>query len=62
MPFAVEAVVVAFGDSIAEGNIYLLNDPYRGKTGTPGCHFRQRDRNSHTCAGIRLPPTLSSTR
>lgn len=30
MPFAVEAVVEAFGDSIAEGNVYLLNDPYHG--------------------------------
>ena len=30
MPFAVQAVLDAFGDSIADGDIYLLNDPYHG--------------------------------
>ncbi|HWT09922.1 MAG TPA: hydantoinase B/oxoprolinase family protein [Roseomonas sp.] len=35
MPFAVQAVVEAFGDSIAEGDIYLLNDPYHGGSHLP---------------------------
>ncbi len=35
MPFAVEAVVEAFGDPIAEGNVYLLNDPYHGGSHLP---------------------------
>ena len=35
MPFAVEAVVEAFGDSIADGNVYLLNDPYHGGSHLP---------------------------
>ncbi len=35
MPFAVQAVVEAFGASIAEGDIYLLNDPYHGGSHLP---------------------------
>ena len=35
MPFAVQAVLDAFPDSIAEGDIYLLNDPYHGGSHLP---------------------------
>lgn len=35
MPFAVQAVLEAFGDAIAEGDIYLLNDPYHGGSHLP---------------------------
>jgi N-methylhydantoinase B len=35
MPFAVEAVVDAFGDTVREGDIYLLNDPYHGGSHLP---------------------------
>jgi N-methylhydantoinase B len=35
MPFAVQAVLDAFGDSIADGDIYLLNDPYHGGSHLP---------------------------
>jgi N-methylhydantoinase B len=35
MPFAVEAVVDAFGDAVREGDIYLLNDPYHGGSHLP---------------------------
>lgn len=35
MPFAVQAVLDAFGGSIAEGDIYLLNDPYHGGSHLP---------------------------
>ena len=35
MPFAVEAVVAAFGDAVREGDIYLLNDPYHGGSHLP---------------------------
>ncbi len=35
MPFAVQAVVEAFGAGIAEGDIYLLNDPYHGGSHLP---------------------------
>lgn len=35
MPFAVEAVVQAFGDAVREGDIYLLNDPYHGGSHLP---------------------------
>ena len=35
MPFAAKAVVEAFGDPIAEGDIYLLNDPYHGGSHLP---------------------------
>ena len=35
MPFAVQAVLDAFGGTIAEGDIYLLNDPYHGGSHLP---------------------------
>jgi N-methylhydantoinase B len=35
MPFAVQAVVDAFGDAVREGDIYLLNDPYHGGSHLP---------------------------
>ena len=35
MPFAVQAVRDAFGDSVKEGDIYLLNDPYHGGSHLP---------------------------
>lgn len=35
MPFAVQAVREAFGAAIAEGDIYLLNDPYHGGSHLP---------------------------
>jgi N-methylhydantoinase B len=35
MPFAVKAVLDAFGESIADGDIYLLNDPYHGGSHLP---------------------------
>ena len=35
MPFAVQAVRDAFGDSVQEGDIYLLNDPYHGGSHLP---------------------------
>ena len=35
MPFAVQAVLDAFGDAIHEGDIYLLNDPYHGGSHLP---------------------------
>jgi N-methylhydantoinase B len=35
MPFAVEAVVQAFGDAVRDGDIYLLNDPYHGGSHLP---------------------------
>jgi len=35
MPFAVQAVLDAFGGAIAEGDIYLLNDPYHGGSHLP---------------------------
>src|SRR5262245_2667706 len=35
MPFAVQAVIDAFPDSIAEGDVYLLNDPYHGGSHLP---------------------------
>ncbi|WP_198376632.1 hydantoinase B/oxoprolinase family protein [Neoroseomonas rubea] len=35
MPFAVQAVREAFGDAIADGDIYLLNDPYHGGSHLP---------------------------
>jgi N-methylhydantoinase B len=35
MPFAVEAVVDAFGETVREGDIYLLNDPYHGGSHLP---------------------------
>lgn len=35
MPFAVQAVLEAFGGAIAEGDIYLLNDPYHGGSHLP---------------------------
>src|SRR5262245_15703848 len=35
MPFAVQAVIDAFPDSIAEGDIYLLNDRYHGGSHLP---------------------------
>ncbi|MBW6400808.1 hydantoinase B/oxoprolinase family protein [Roseomonas sp. HJA6] len=35
MPFAVQAVLEAFGDTIADGDIYLLNDPYHGGSHLP---------------------------
>ena len=35
MPFAAQAVVETFGDAIAEGDIYLLNDPYHGGSHLP---------------------------
>lgn len=35
MPFAVQAVVEAFGAAIHEGDIFLLNDPYHGGSHLP---------------------------
>ncbi len=35
MPFAVQAVVDAFGNAVQEGDIYLLNDPYHGGSHLP---------------------------
>ena len=35
MPFAVQAVLDAFGDAVREGDIYLLNDPYHGGSHLP---------------------------
>ena len=35
MPFAVKAVLEAFGDTITDGDIYLLNDPYHGGSHLP---------------------------
>lgn len=35
MPFAVQAVREAFGETVREGDIYLLNDPYHGGSHLP---------------------------
>lgn len=35
MPFAVQAVLDAFGEGIVDGDIYLLNDPYHGGSHLP---------------------------
>jgi N-methylhydantoinase B len=35
MPFAVQAVIDAFGETVRDGDIYLLNDPYHGGSHLP---------------------------
>lgn len=35
IPFAVEAILVRYGESLQHGDVYLLNDPYEGGTHLP---------------------------